>query len=98
MVSQELVVSFVQMELVRVLVIGEEGIMSVTHVSQASIHVIDREDWGLVSIGLEEEISQVEDLNLFKYFISHGKLFAGSANVSVVVHDPKRGEPGYLDL
>ena len=85
--SQEGVVLFVHEELHRVLIVGEEGVVSVAHIGQASIEVEHVLDWRLVLAWLEPKISESHGLEILKDFVTHGELFAGSADVSVVVVD-----------
>ena len=97
-VGEELVVMLVGEQLERVLVVHEEGGVSVSEVSKVSGEPVRLFNWAFVSQWGGEPGLQVHDHKLLEKSVSHHELLASSADISVAVVHSQGGIPSLVNL
>eukprot|EP00353_Schmidingerella_taraikaensis_P013931 CAMPEP_0185572314 /NCGR_PEP_ID=MMETSP0434-20130131/4270_1 /TAXON_ID=626734 ORGANISM="Favella taraikaensis, Strain Fe Narragansett Bay" /NCGR_SAMPLE_ID=MMETSP0434 /ASSEMBLY_ACC=CAM_ASM_000379 /LENGTH=221 /DNA_ID=CAMNT_0028188149 /DNA_START=247 /DNA_END=913 /DNA_ORIENTATION=- len=97
-ILQERVVFVVCGQLERVLVVGEESVVSIGQVSEGAAEEEGVLDGGLVVHGAEVVLADGQDHQLLEEAIAHHELLGGAGDVSVVVEDAHAGEASDLHL
>ena len=76
--SQHVVVIVINIELHRMLIVGEKSVMSIGKISESTSEVEGVLDWGCVVHWSEEMVFQSQYDDLLQQLVSHQELFSGS--------------------